>query len=221
MARARGADSVCVIGMGRFGKSLALELMEEGMEVLAIDNDRAKVDAMTGRVTQVVIANSTNEEAMRQLSVPEFARVVIGMGSNLEASILTASVTVGFNVPNIWAKAVSHSHARILTQIGVHHVVRPEHDTGKRVAHLVRGRMLEYIEFDDGFSMAKTGPPAALIGKALGETGVRRLHGVTVVAIKRTGEDFTYATAETVIRPGDVIIVSGRTKAVEEFSEVR
>jgi trk system potassium uptake protein len=216
----RRTDAVVVIGLGRFGESVALELMEQNIDVLGIDGDIRLVDALSGRLTQVVSADSTNEEALRQLSVHEFDRAVIAIGSNIESSILTTSVVLGFGVPHVWAKAISHAHARILSQIGAHHVVRPEHDMGKRVAHLVGGRMLEYIEFEDGFAMAKTNPPARLLGHPLGRTGVRTEHGVTVVAIKRSGQDFTYATAETVIEPGDTIIVSGHTTEVEKFSEL-
>ncbi len=216
----RRNDSVVVIGLGRFGEALALELMQSGIDVLGIDGDLQLVDALTGRLTQVVAADSTSENAMRQLSVHEFDRAVIGIGSNLEGSILTASVLLELGVPNIWAKAISHPHARILSQLGVHHVVRPEHDTGKRVAHLVRGRMLDYIEFEDGFAMVKTTPPHEIVGRPLGSTGVRREHGVTIVAIKRFGEDFTYATAETTLNADDVIIVSGRTRDVENFSDL-
>ena len=119
-----------VIGLGRLGKSLALELMAEGTEVLGVDDNPKTVQNVAGRLTHVVEADSTNEEALRQLSVHEFDRAVVGIGSNLEASILTASILVNFGIRSIWAKAISHSHARILTQLGVHHVVRPEHDTG-------------------------------------------------------------------------------------------
>ncbi len=92
---------------------------------------------------------------------------------------------------------------------------------GKRVAHLVRGRMLDYIEFDDGFAMVKTNPPAGLLGLTLGDAHVRSKHGVTVVGVKRTGQAFTYATADSVIQEGDVIIVSGPIREVERFSELR
>ena len=157
----RQTDSVAVIGLGRFGASVAAELMQEGTEVLGIDSDLRLVESLSGQLTQTVAADSTNDEALRQLAVHEFDRAVLGIGSNLEASILTASVLLGFGIPNIWAKAISEPHARILTQLGVQHVVRPEHDMGRRVAHLVGGRMLEYVEFDPGFAMAKTNPPAA------------------------------------------------------------
>jgi trk system potassium uptake protein TrkA len=154
--------TVVVIGLGRFGKSLALELMEQGTEVLGVDSDHRIVQSLAGRLTHVVQADATNEDAMRQLSVAEFERAVIGVGNDLEASILSASVALGLGVDQVWAKAISHAHARILTQIGVHHVVRPEHDMGKRVAHLVKGSMLDYIEIDDGYAIVKTRPPRRL-----------------------------------------------------------
>lgn len=222
MARtSRNADSTAVvIGLGRFGKSLALELMCKGVEVLGIDEDPKTVQRLAGRLTHVVEADSTNEEALRQLSVHEFDRAVVGIGSNLEASILTSSILVNFGVKDIWAKAISHSHARILAQLGVQHVVRPEHDMGERVAHLVRGRMLDYIELDDGYAIVKTIPPTSIQGLPLGESRVRSKYGVTVVGVKRAGEDFTYATAETVVHDGDLIIVSGPENGVERFSEL-
>lgn len=222
MARNQHPDSdpVAVIGLGRFGKSLALELSDVGVEVLGIDSDGKVVQSLAGRLTHVVEADSTDEEAMRQLSLHEFTRAVIGIGNDLEASILSASVLLTLGVRDIWAKAISESHARILTQIGVHHVVRPEHDMGRRVAHLVRGRMLDYIEFDDGYAIVKTRPPAHLHGVPLRESQPRSRHGITIVGVKRAGQDFTYATPETVVEEGDVVIVSGPREQVERFSEL-
>lgn len=216
----RNSSPVAVIGLGRFGKSLALELEKEGIEVLGIDHDPKVVQSLAGRLTHAVEADTTDEEAMRQLSVHEFDRAVIGIGNDLEASILSASVLLNCRVPHVWAKAISESHARILAQIGVHHVVRPEHDMGKRVAHLVRGRMLDYIEFDDGYAIVKTRPPKSLFGRALGESRPRTQFGITIVGVKRTGQDFTHATPDTVIEEGDLIIVSGPQDKVESFSEL-
>ncbi|PRY16925.1 potassium channel family protein [Kineococcus rhizosphaerae] len=211
--------SVVVIGLGRFGRSLALELMEDGqVDVLGIDNDPALVDELAGSLTHAVVADSTKEEALRQLSVHEFDRAVVGIGTNLEASILTVSVLLQFGIRNVWAKAISESHARILTQLGAHKVIRPEHEMGLRVAHLVRGRMLDYIEFDDGYAMVKTTPPAPIVGKSLGQVKLRSTYKVTVVAHHRAGDGFTYATPETVLAADDVIIVSGQIRDVEAFS---
>jgi trk system potassium uptake protein TrkA len=213
-------NGVVVVGLGRFGKSLALELMREGEEVLGVDADPKVVQSLAGRLTHVVEADSTNEEAMHQLSVAEFSRGVVGVGNDLESSILSASVLLNLGVHDVWAKATTASHARILTQIGVHHVVRPEHDMGRRVAHLVRGRMLDYIEFDEDYAFVKTRAPKILEGRALGESLIRKTHGVTIVGYKPQGGEFTYATEQTVVRPGDTIIVSGQEDKVEAFCEL-
>ena len=210
---------VAVLGLGRFGRSLALELMRERTEVLGVDQNPKAVQSLAGRLTHAVEADTTNEEALRQLSIHELDRAVVGIGSHLEASILTASILVNFGIPHIWAKAISNSHARILTQLGVHHVVRPEHDMGRRTAHLVRGRLLDYIEFDDGYAIVKTVPPRWIVGLSLEESRVRSRFGVTVVGVKQAGQDFTHATADTVVRDGDLIIVSGPEHSVERFAE--
>ncbi|WP_084295194.1 potassium channel family protein [Rhodococcus sp. p52] len=220
MARNPAADVVVVLGLGRFGKSLALELMAQGTEVLGIDSSEAVIDKVSNRLTHAAVADTTDEESLRQLAVQEYGRAVVGIGSDLEASLLTASALINMAVPNVWAKAISNAHAKILTQIGVHHVVRPEHDMGKRVAHLVRGRMMDYIEFDDGFAMVKTSPPAFMVGQPLAQTTIRSRYKVTVVAIKRPGEGFTYATADTIVAPGDTIIVSGQVRDTERFAEL-
>ncbi|GAA2597753.1 TrkA family potassium uptake protein [Streptomyces axinellae] len=213
--------SVVVIGLGRFGRALALELIDEDTEVLGIDENAEVVQALSGSLTHTVRADSTKEDALRQLGVHEFDRAVVSIGTDLEASILTASLLISFGIESVWAKATSEAHGRILTQIGVHHVVYPEHDMGQRVAHLVRGRMLDYIEFEDDFAMVKTSPPAGIIGLPLSSSAVRSRYGITVVAIKRPGEGFTYATPETVVEADDTIIVAGRTRATERFSELQ
>ncbi len=213
-------NGVVVAGLGRFGKSLALELVRKGEEVLGVDASAKVVESLAGRLTHVVEADSTNEESMRQLAVAEFSRGVVGVGTDLESSILSASVMLNLGVRDVWAKATSASHARILSQIGVHHVVRPEHDMGMRVAHLVRGRMLDYIEFDDDYAFVKTRAPQLLAGRTLGESLIRQEYGVTIVGYKPDGGEFTYATAETAVQPGDTIIVSGRDAKVEAFCEL-
>ena len=209
---------VVVIGLGRFDKSLALELERDGVEVLGVDTDARRVQSLAGRITHVVQADSTDVEAMQQLSVQDFDRAVIAIGSDLEASALTAFALKSLGVENIWAKATSESMAKILEQIGVGHVVRPEHDMGRRVAHLVRGKMLDYIEFDDGYAIVKTMPPRSILGMPLCVSGVRTRFGVTIVGVKTPGQDFTYATPDTVVNEGDLVIVSGERQKVEYFS---
>jgi trk system potassium uptake protein TrkA len=218
--RPKSRSRIVVIGLGRFGSSLARELARHGYEVLGIDSDPRPVQVLADDLTHTVVADTTDEEVLRQLGVPEFERAVVGIGSNLEASILTTSLLVDFGVSNIWAKALNHQQARILERVGAHHVVLPEHDMGERVAHLVTGRMLDFIAFDDDYAIVKTIAPGETDGLALGESRLRTKYGVTVVGIKRPGEGFTYATAETVVRRGDVLIVAGKTAAVERVADL-
>ncbi|PXY31271.1 potassium transporter [Prauserella muralis] len=209
-----------VIGLGRFGSSLAIELVRGGSEVLGIDSDPRLVQRYADELTHAAVADTTDVEAMTQLGVPEFRRAVVGIGTDIEASILTTSLLVDFGVPSIWAKAVSRQHGRILERVGAHHVVLPEHDMGERVAHLVTGRMLDYIEFEDDYAIVKTTAPAEAVGRPLGESRLRVKYGVTVVGVKRPGTGFTYATAETVIDRADILVVAGRREQVETFADL-
>jgi trk/ktr system potassium uptake protein len=214
------ADSVVVIGLGRFGGSLALELEAQGTEVLGIDSSEDTVQSYNGRLTHVVRADSTKEEVLRQLSVHEFDRAVVGIGSDIEASILTTSRLLTFKKPQIWAKAISEPHAEILNQLGVDHVIRPEHDMGKRVAHLVRGSLLDYVEFEDDFVMIRTSPPTEARDRPLGVLGLRDKYGITIVAVKRPGGIWGHTTAQTVLYEEDQVIVQGSKTQAERFSNL-
>lgn len=216
----RGHDTrVVVLGLGRFGSSLGRELTRRGWQVLGLDRDARAVQDLSEEFTHAVTADSTDLEALRQLGVEDFRRAVVGIG-DLEASILTTSLLADLGVPNIWAKAVSHQHGRILERVGAHHVTQPEHDMGERIAHLVTGRMLDYVPFEDDFALVKTRAPQEILGKPLGETRIRVRYGVTVVSLKRPREDFTYATPETVVNEGDLLIVAGKSRDAERFANL-
>ena len=210
---------VVVLGLGRFGASMALELVRRGTEVLGIDSNARIVQTYADELTHTAVADTTDPEALRQLDVPDFQRAVVGIGNDLEGSILTTAVLVDLAIPNIWAKAVSRQHGRILERIGAHHVVLPEHDMGERVAHLVTGRMMDYIEFENDFAMIKTAAPSDILDKPLSDTEVRTRDRITVVGVKRPGQEFTYATQDTIIQPGDLLIVSGKINDVEAFAD--
>lgn len=207
-----------VIGLGRFGSSLAMALTRRGTDVLAIDSDPRIVQRYADDLTHAAVADSTDAEALRQLGVDEFEHAVVGMGTQIEASILTTAVLLDFKIPDIWAKAISREHGRILERLGAHHVVLPEYDMGERVAHLVTGRMLDYIAFDEDYAIAKTAPPDDAIGVPLGESQLRSRYDVTVVGVKRPGEEFTFASPETMLRKGDVILVAGHVADVERIA---
>ncbi|WP_191057643.1 potassium channel family protein [Geminicoccus harenae] len=211
-------DGVAVIGLGRFGSAVAESLVRLGHDVLAIDANGELVQRWAERLTHVVEADCTSVDVLRRLGVHEFHHVVVGIGTHIEASVLTVLALSELGVGDIWAKAVSRNHGRILERTGAHHVVYPEAEMGERVAHLVTGKMIDFIEFDDGFAIVKTRAPRALVGRTLAESGVRQKYGITVVGVKRPREDFTYARPETLVERGDLLIVSGPTRKTEAFA---
>ncbi|MBD8540626.1 potassium channel family protein [Frigoribacterium sp. CFBP 8751] len=211
------ARSVAVIGLGRFGGSLATELARTGAEVLGVDTDEDIVQSFNGVLTHVLRADSTRQEVLDQLGIGDFDRVVIGIGNDIQASILTASMLRRMQVPSIWAKAINPQHGLILDQLGVDHVVYPEADMGRRVAHLVRGSMLDYVEFDHDLVVAKTVAPAEIVGRRLAESGIRRRFDVTVIKIRSLDGHWRAASADTVPAEGDLIIVTGPRERTERF----
>jgi trk system potassium uptake protein TrkA len=209
---------VLIIGLGRFGAACAGELDRLDREVLAIDESAELVQKWSERVTHTVQADARNVEALKQIGAQEFSIAVVAVGSSIEASVLITANLVDLKIPQIWAKAVSQSHGKILARVGANHVIYPEAEAGERVAHLVSGRMLDFIQFDDDFALVKMYPPKPVRGKNLTESGVRTKHRITVVGVKSPGKPFTYATAETVVSDHDLIIVSGTTSDIEKFA---
>jgi trk system potassium uptake protein TrkA len=189
-----------------------------GRDVLAIDHDPRIVQDFSSRLTRVVEADTTNAEALVQLGAGEFPVAIVGIGTSIESSVLTCSNLVDLGIGQIWAKAITPAHGTILERIGVHKVVYPESDAGERVAHLVSGKLIDYIEFDDGFAIAKMRPPLETQGFTLAESKVRQKYGVTVVGVKSPGRDFTYAQPDTRISVHDLLIVSGNNELVERFA---
>lgn len=209
-----------VLGLGRFGGAVAAELVRLGFEVLGVDANARNVQQYAKLVTHVVEADATSAEALRQLGAEDVRHAVVGIGSEIEASILATSALEDIGVPNIWAKAVTKAHGRILERVGAHHIVYPEHDMGHRVAHLLGGRMIDWLQLDEQFALVETVVPGVLAGRSLQDVGVRAKYGVTVVCVKPAGETFTYATPETVMERGDVLVVAGPTEAAEAFARL-
>lgn len=211
-------DGVLVCGLGRFGSATASALARLGHQVLAVDRDPRRVAEWAGRLPHVVEADTTSADALEQLGAAEFSIAVVSIGTSVESSVLTVANLVDFGVRQIWAKALTTAHGRILERIGVAHVIYPESDAGHRVAHLVTGRMMDYIEFDDGFAIVKMRPPTETHGFTLAQSDVRKKYGVTVVGVKSPGKDFTYAVPQTRVASRDVLIVSGRSELIEKFA---
>lgn len=219
-ARAQSGESVAVLGLGRFGGAVASELVRLGYDVLGVDQAESVVQYYTPTITHVVQADISNTNALRQLGVDDINHAIVAVGSDLEASILATAALDELGVAAIWAKAVSRQHGRILQRVGAHHVVYPEHDMGHQVARMIGGRILDWFQLDERFALVETVVPIELVGRTLAEAGIRERHHVTVVCVKPVGGTFTYATVDTELSAGDLLVVAGETEAAEAFARL-
>ena len=218
MPQVNHQDSTLVIGLGRFGTAVAATLDRLGREVLAVEHNPNTVRQWSGRIP-LIEAAATDMEALEQLGATEFGTAVVGVASSLEASVLITSNLVELGIGQIWAKAISATHGRILHRIGANHVVYPEYDAGQRAAHLVSGRMLDYIEMEkNGFSIIKMRPPHELHGFTIGQSKVRSRYGVTIIGLMSPGEHFEYATPQTMVGAEDILVVGGDANLLEHFA---
>jgi len=208
-------EDVLVIGLGRFGSVAALELHRLGHKVVAIEKNPRLAQSFSGQLDRVIVGDSCEPQTIEACRASIFKMAVIGIGSSIEASVLTAGNLIDVGISSIWAKAVSLEHARILERIGVHHVVRPEADSGRRVAHLVNGKLQDYIAFDDGYAIVRMAPPREAIGFTLAQSQIRTKYGVTIVGVKEPGQDFTHAVPETKVTAQHTLIVSGPSELIE------
>ncbi len=212
-------NPVLVIGLGRFGSAVAETLERMGHEVLGVDSDAELVEDHKHALTQVVEADATDIETLRALGAADFDSAVVGIG-DIEASVLTVLALCDLGVSNVWAKASNQRHGRILERTGAHHVVFPEQKMGERVARLVNERLLDFISFGDEFGIARLRAPDSIVGLPLITSQCRKKFDVTVVGIKRVGEDFIHAVPDTIVLPDDELVVSGRIDRIEAFSKV-
>ncbi len=208
-----------VIGLGRFGGRLAVELVALGHDVVGVDSDPQIVQEYAPLLTRALSADTTNPEVLRQLGATDFNHVVVGIG-DVEASILTVAELVALGVKDVWAKAVTEAHQRILQKVGATHVVLPEHEMGRRIAHKVTGKVVDYVELEGDFALIETRVPAYLFGKTLIQADLRARHGVTVVFIKPENGRFANAVADSVLTEGAMVLVAGDTAAVEAFADL-
>lgn len=207
-----------VIGLGRYGASLALAFENNGRAVFGVDASAERVANIAPMITQAAVADTTEELTLRQLGADDFSMVMVAIGGDLEASILTTSALADLGVPEIWARAVSDAHQRVLERVGAHRVIQPLREMGRRVARLAIGNLLEFVDLSDDLSIAEIQAPSVIAGRTLGELGLRTRYDVTIVAVKASGAAFTPATPHTTVATGDLLVLTGTMKAIEAFA---
>jgi trk system potassium uptake protein TrkA len=199
-----------VIGMGRFGSSVAMSLYKLGYEVLAIDSSEQRMQEVSGMVTHAVQADSTDEEALRALGIRNFDVVVVAIGQDIQSSILTTLILKDMGVPLLVVKAQTELHGKVLKKIGADKVIFPERDMGLRVAHhLISPNILDFIELSDDYSIVELKASANMIGQTLRQLDIRAKYGCNVMALK-TGDKMNISpNADDTIRPEDILVVVG------------
>ncbi|EOS58448.1 potassium channel family protein [Paenibacillus barengoltzii] len=210
-----------VIGLGRFGSSLALELMELGYEVLGIDRNEEIVEELSDRLTHTVVADATEEEVLKSLGVRNFDCGIVAIGTDIQMSILAAILLKDLGIKTVVAKAISLLHGRALEKLGVDRVIYPERDMGIRVAHqLVTPNLLDYIELSKEYSIVEMNVPACLHQKCLADINPRTRFGCSIVAIHRDGGVLVAPTAMDQLNEGDIMVIIGAKKNIEQFETI-
>ncbi|WP_226578313.1 potassium channel family protein [Halobacillus litoralis] len=209
-----------VIGLGRFGGSICRELSREGMEVLALDLDEDKVNEYRDIASHAVIADSTDENVLKELGFRNIDHVIVAIGDNIQASMLTTLILKEMGIKMITVKAQNDYHEKILNKIGADQVVHPERDMGKRIAHnIISNNILDYIELSDDHSVVEVKAGSKMGGKTLVDLDIRAEYGCNVVAIKRAKDVIVSPMATEEIEESDVLIVIGADKDISRFEK--
>ena len=204
-----------VIGLGRFGSNMAKALSKMGYEVLAIDKNQHKVQEFSDEVTHVVQADTTDENALRELGILNFDVVVVAIGEDVQANVLTTLQLKEIGVNFIVATSRNSLHTKLLEKVGADRIVAPERDMARRVAYnLASTSVMDYIELSPRFSIVEITAPKAFQNKTIAESNIRAKYGINVVAIKR-GEDLIISPlpSEKIIKD-DIVVVVGKNESI-------
>ncbi|MGE7269941.1 potassium channel family protein [Brevibacillus panacihumi] len=209
-----------IIGMGRFGSSIANRLYEAGNEVLGIDRDEVRIEESRDFVTHAVIADTTEENALREIGIRNFDVVVVSIGNDIQASILTTLLLKELGVKHIVAKALNKYHGKVLSKIGADKVVYPERDMGERVAHsLMSPNVLNFIEVSKDYSIEEIKVPSRLAGKSLRELDIRARYHLSVIAIRTREEISVNPSPDQIIKENDVLLMIGENACLKQFAD--
>jgi len=220
-----------VIGLGRFGYNVAETMVKKGCEVLAIDREESRIQAISEIATFAVQCDATDERALKAVSAQNVDVAIVSIGENIEASILIVQTLKEMGVKSIIAKAMATIHGKILQNLGVTEVIYPERDAAVRLAHrLVSPKVLEYVELTPGYSIEEVSVPNKFSGLQIGEAKIRENHHLNIIGIKKhvtrmvkgrmvKEESFNFIPrANDVMEKGDVLVMMGKEEDLDRFS---
>lgn len=214
------AKEFLVIGAGRFGSSVARTLYRQGYDVMVVDKDEALVQQISGEITNAVKADATSEASLNALGIKDFDAVVIAIGDDVQASIMTAILVVEMGAKKTLAKAQNEIQGKVLSKIGINKVVFPERDMGQKLAHsLISPTIIDMIELSDYYSVVEVSAPEEMIGQTLLKLNLRARYGVSVIALRRSnsGQTIISPVAEDLIEAGDIIVAIGENKHLKKL----
>lgn len=214
--------SFCIIGLGRFGQTLAKNLAKTGHQVLVIDIDENIINVMSDVVTSAVVGDPTNETVLHAAGVSDYDCVVVATAESINDSVLTTILLKEIGVKQIVARAGNEQHGRVLEKVGADMVVFPERDMGEKLVNILdRNNVLEYIEFSDSHSIVEVTVPKGWIGKNLIELNVRRRYGVTVLAVgdTETGDMNISPDPTRTFVGNETVALLGENKAIDKITK--
>jgi trk system potassium uptake protein len=215
-------QSYAVIGLGRFGTSIISKLYEAGQEVMGIDINNELVDDIKSSVTHAVALDSTDEESLKSVGIRNFDYVIVAIGNDMQASILTVMLLKEIGVKQVIAKALNKRHGQLLEKVGADWVIHPERDMGERVAHqLLSPNVLNYIELSKEYNIEEIIIPPSMKKKSLRELDLRAKYNVNAIAILSHENLIISPSPDQIIQNGDKVVVIGHREDINEFANIK
>ena len=209
-----------VFGLGRFGRSVAATLAESGCEVMVVDGNPDKIHDLADVVTYAVTADVTDEEALHALGISNYDGAIVGIGEDMEASIMVTILVKEMGIPYVLAKAQSEIHARVLRKVGADAVVFPEKETGMRIAHnLMMGNFFDAVELSSTFSMMELPVKDEWVGSSMKQLNIRAKHKINVVGIKTRDYLDANPDPDRPFEDNDILIVIGKNEVLNRLAE--
>ena len=210
-----------VIGLGRFGSSLALTLVGRGYTVVGIDRDRALVQEFADELTQTVALDATDEDALRAIDIASFDTVVVAIGADFESNLMATVALKSLGVRHIVCKALSERQQAILLKVGADRVVLPEYEAGQRLAYsLTMPLLLDQLVLDANHTITELRTPASFVGRSLRQVDLRGRFAITLLAIKRQEEFLISPSADVIMQEEDLLVVIGSNANLDRLTRI-
>jgi trk system potassium uptake protein len=214
--------SYAVIGLGRFGTSIASTLFDAGQEVMGIDIDKDRVDDAQILLTHAVVLDSTEEDTLKSVGIRNFDYVIVAIGNDMQSSILTVMLLKDLGVKHVISKALNKRHGQVLEKVGADWVIYPERDMGERVAHqLLSPNVLNYIELSKEYNIEEIIVPASMMGKSLRELDLRAKYNINAIAVLSNENLIISPSPDQIIKNEDKLVVIGHREDLNDFANIK